>query len=113
VIRIEHAPNAEEALDDTTINNNDEEWKGIAAEPGKTAVVRQLEELARSGAVKRERLQSDRETEWIESLVAKYGMDIGKMARDRKMNPYQKTEGDLRRRVAKWEKKQSRKTVKA
>jgi nucleolar protein 16 len=101
VIRIEHAPSAEEALDT-------DEWSGFAddsneqAEP--TDVVRQLEALAASG-VKTERTQSEREREWIERLVAKYGRDYKKMARDRKLNPFQQTEGDIHRRVAKWEKK--------
>lgn len=103
IIRVEHAPTAEEALD--------EEWGGFPAatedddEP-KTAVVRQLEALARS-EVKKVRTQSDREKEWIESLIAKHGRDFKKMARDRKLNPFQQTEGDIKRRVGKWEKKEA------
>ena len=103
VVRIEYAPTAEEALD--------EEWDGIPAiaedddEP-KTAIVRQLEALARS-EVKKVRTQSGREKEWIESLTARHGRDFKKMARDRKLNPFQQTEGDIRRRVMKWEKKEA------
>jgi nucleolar protein 16 len=101
VIRIEHAPTAEEALDE-------DEWSCIADEGGDqqrtTDVVRQLEALAKS-EVKVERTQSEREREWIEGLVAKHGRDYKKMARDRKLNPFQQTEGDIRRRIAKWEKK--------
>ena len=70
-------------------------------------MVRQLEQLARSG-VKREHTQSQRECEWIERLVARYGRDFKKMARDRKLNPFQQTEGDIGRRVARWEKAQAR-----
>lgn len=100
VVRIEHAPTAEEALD--------QEWGGIpaAADEPQTAVVRQLEALARS-EVKKIRTQSDREKEWIESLIAKHGRDFKKMARDRKLNPFQQTEGDIRRRVMKWEMKEA------
>ena len=103
VIRIEHAPTVEEALD--------QEWEGITdgapAEYRETTdVVRQLEALARS-EVKKERTQSDREKEWIESLITKHGDDIKKMAKDRKLNPFQQTEGDIRRRIAKWQQKQA------
>ncbi|KAA8912488.1 ribosome biogenesis protein Nop16 [Sphaerosporella brunnea] len=100
IVRIEHAPTAEDVLDD-------DEWTGFADDNAgelKTEVVRQLEALAAS-EVKTERTQSEREREWIESLVAKYGRDFKKMSRDRKLNPFQQTEGDIRRRVAKWEKK--------
>jgi len=99
VVGIEHAPSAEEALD--------EEWGGIiedAQVPGETHVVRQLEAIARN-EVKKVRTQSEREREWIEALVAKYGRDYAKMARDRKLNPFQQTMGDIRRRVGIWEKK--------
>lgn len=102
VIRIEHAPTTEEALD--------QEWEGIADESAPaemretTDVVRQLEALARS-EVKKERTQSDREREWIESLIAKHGDDIKKMSKDRKLNPFQQTEGDIRRRISKWQDK--------
>ena len=56
MIRIEHAPTAEQALD--------EEWEGIEEDDDapKTEVVRQLEELARC-EVKTPRLQSERERE--------------------------------------------------
>lgn len=112
VVRVEHAASAEEALD--------EEWHGLdndgapddddnASTQGRatTEVVRQLEELARSG-VKRERTQGQRECEWIERLVARYGRDFKKMAKDRKLNPFQQTEGDIGRRVAKWERAQAK-----
>jgi nucleolar protein 16 len=70
-------------------------------------VIRQLEEAARNGAKKAPRGQSQREQEWIEKLVAKYGEDYGKMARDRKLNPMQQTENDIRKRVVKWKKAQA------
>ena len=47
-------------------------------------------------------MQSQREREWIERLVGKWGDDWGGMFRDRKLNPHQQTEGDLKRRVEIW-----------
>ena len=51
---------------------------------------------------KRPRRQSQREEEWIGRLVDKHGDDIKAMVRDRKLNPMQQAEGDIRRRVKKW-----------
>ncbi|KAK0647466.1 Nucleolar protein 16 [Lasiodiplodia hormozganensis] len=94
------------------------EWQGItehnapAVDPttaGKSdnAVIRQLEELASStGKRKAPRKQSEREVEWIERLVNKYGDDYGKMSRDMKLNPMQQTAADIKRRVEKWRKSQ-------
>ena len=50
---------------------------------------------------------SYRETAYQERLIEKYGRDVEKMARDRKMNPMQYAAGGLRRAIAKaggWEK---------
>lgn len=67
-------------------------------------VVAQLEaETKRLGAgVKRPKGQSQFEAEWVQRLVERWGDDVGKMARDRKMNPWQQSEGDLRRRIRRW-----------
>ena len=70
-----------------------------------TPVTRQLEELAGSGVKRKPREQSAREEEWIAALVDKYGHDYGKMFRDRKLNIWQQSEGDIRRRVKKWREK--------
>jgi nucleolar protein 16 len=67
-----------------------------------TEVVRQLEEQAKRGVAKAPRTQSVREQEWVEKLVAKYGDDYKKMFWDRKLNPMQQSEGDIRKRVLKW-----------
>ncbi|EEP75399.1 conserved hypothetical protein [Uncinocarpus reesii 1704] len=48
------------------------------------------------------RHQSKREEEWLERLVEKYGDNIPAMVRDRKLNPMQQTEGDIKRRLIKW-----------
>lgn len=38
---------------------------------------------------------------WLVSLVQAYGDDYTRMARDRKLNVWQKTPGEIRRMVAK------------
>jgi nucleolar protein 16 len=84
-----------------------EEWNGFAMvgeEQSENPVIRQLEEVARSGVRKAPRKQSQREEEWVERLVEKYGEDYGAMFRDRKLNPMQQSEGDLKRRITKWKK---------
>lgn len=85
------------------------EWDGFAMVPERmeqeeqvNPVVRELEEAAKNGARKAPRKQSQREEEWVSALVAKYGDDYGRMARDRKLNPMQQTESDIKKRVRKW-----------
>lgn len=88
--------------------NEDAEWNGFSMVPerrdgeSENPVIRQLEEAARNGARKAPRGQSQREQEWVERLVGKYGEDYGRMARDRKLNPMQQTESDIKKRVGKW-----------
>lgn len=74
-----------------------------------TDVVSKLEaaasaELAKIVERKKPRKQSQREQEWIEQLVQKYGQDTKSMSRDRKLNPNQQTEPDIRKRVELWQK---------
>ncbi|KAF1951203.1 hypothetical protein CC80DRAFT_365581, partial [Byssothecium circinans] len=83
-----------------------EDWNGFAMVPKEQSdnpVIRQLEEAALNGVRKAPRSQSQRETEWLERLVAKYGDDYGKMSRDMKLNPMQQTAADIRKRVKKWQ----------
>ncbi|KAL9007454.1 MAG: hypothetical protein Q9180_009651, partial [Flavoplaca navasiana] len=73
-------------------------------------VVSQLARIASmEGEKKRPRKQSRREEEWVESLVEKYGDDVGKMVRDRKLNPMQQSHGDIARRVRIWMETRKRK----
>lgn len=66
-------------------------------------VVSQLARMASmEGEKKRPRKQSRREEEWVERLVEKYGDDVGKMVRDRKLNPMQQSHGDIAKRVRIW-----------
>ncbi|KAF9739745.1 Nucleolar protein 16 [Paraphaeosphaeria minitans] len=87
------------------LGDDDEmEWNGFAMVPSERSdnpVIRQLEEAARNGARKAPRSQSQREVEWLERLVAKYGNDYGRMSRDAKLNPMQQTASDIKKRVAK------------
>ncbi|USP78244.1 hypothetical protein yc1106_05518 [Curvularia clavata] len=90
------------------------EWNGFAMVPEhredepENPVIRQLEEAAMNGARKGPRGQSQREQEWVERLVNKYGDDYAKMARDLKLNPMQQTAADIRKRVTKWQKSQAK-----
>ena len=59
-------------------------------------------ELAEVKRRKKPRKQSEREREWIKSLTDKYGDDVGAMSRDRRLNPNQQTEADIRRRIMIW-----------
>ena len=75
---------------------------------GGGGVVSELEEQAKYSKPKRPRTQSQREKEWIERLVERWGDDWGGMFRDRKLNPLQQSVGDLRRRVGIWKKANER-----
>ncbi len=70
---------------------------------GNGGIIPQLELAAAQGGKKsRPRIQSQGEQEWIERLVTKWGDDYRRMTRDRRLNPQQQSEGDLRTRVRKW-----------
>lgn len=76
-----------------------------------SAIVQKLEQQAdkegQSAHLRKPRHQSQREDEWVSRLIEKHGDDLTAMVRDRKLNPMQQTEGDLRRRIRKWKQGQA------
>lgn len=71
---------------------------------GRGIVPELLRQAEGTGEKKRPRKQSRREVEWVETLVGRHGDDVGGMARDRKLNPMQQSEGDIGRRIQAWKK---------
>lgn len=86
-------------------DEEEEEWTGFQdqGEEEKTEVVRQLEEAAKNGYSK-PHVQSEREMDWAERLINKHGDDFEAMFWDKKLNIYQQSVGDIKRRVYKWKK---------
>lgn len=90
-------------LNDPLNSFDDFELEGGNVAEGKGIVGRLEAEAARLKAVpKRVTKQSNFEAEWVERLVERWGDDVERMARDRRLNPWQQTEGDLRRRIRRW-----------
>lgn len=71
---------------------------------GGNGIVGQLEAEATRLAAEPKRVikQSKFEAEWVARLVERWGDDVERMALDRRLNPWQQSEGDLRRRIKRW-----------
>ena len=87
-----------ESEDEEGMRNNHDRDQGVVPALERAAAV-ELEGVQKR---KRPRKQSEREMEWIEALVDRYGDDVRAMARDRRLNPRQQTEADISRRVESW-----------
>ncbi|KAL2038208.1 hypothetical protein N7G274_009156 [Stereocaulon virgatum] len=88
-------------------DEDDGEDRDVGNEGGRRrGIVPELEEAAKYSKKKRPRQQSQGEREWIARLVERWGDDWGAMFRDRRLNPRQQTEGDLKRRVGLWKRSQ-------
>lgn len=95
----------EEEEDSNPLNDPLNALDGFDAVGGKgVGIVGLLEAEAKRMEVgrKRGRTQSKAEEEWVERLVERWGDDFRGMVLDRRLNPWQQSEGDLRRRVGKW-----------
>ncbi|KFX99385.1 hypothetical protein V490_01822 [Pseudogymnoascus sp. VKM F-3557] len=110
IIKVIHA-NAKKAnplndplndLEDDEENEDDAMGGFEGFEDDKNEVVRQLEEQALRVAEKKPRKQSAREKEWCERLANKWGTDYKSMVKDRRLNPMQQNEPDIKRRIEKW-----------
>ena len=111
ILRVIHpeARGLENPLNDPLNEMSDSEPLAILAGGSvhaRTGIVKELEEQASLEAKKKPRQQSKREEEWVANLVATYGDDYRRMVRDRKLNPMQQSEGDLKRRIRKWKDQQ-------
>lgn len=114
VIQVIYGKSAEEALDSDSDSDSDEaeqgeeEFTGCAGGRGEMGIVKRLEAQAAIGERKNRKTLCPGEMDWISRLVEKYGEDgYEGMVRDRKLNVYQQTLGDIRRRVAIWKKQRA------
>ena len=103
IVSVQHEKSGREnplgdPLNELSDSGNDE----MVVEINGRGIIPELEEQAKHSRPKRPRMQSQREREWIERLVERWGDDWGGMVRDRKLNPQQQSEGDLKRRVGTW-----------
>jgi len=103
------APNWEQVIDPPVVTKESDlrKWahdcrersRGGGSKSMEDSIVQDLENLAAS-AIIRERHTSSGERSYLERLVSKYGDDLHKMARDRRLNPNQRTANELKRAVA-------------
>jgi len=112
VIQVIYGKSAEEALDSDSDSDEagqeEEEFMGCAGGVGEMGIVKELEAQAAVGERKNRKTLCPGEMDWISRLVEKYGEDgYEGMVRDRKLNVYQQTLGDIRRRVAIWKRQRA------
>lgn len=106
----ESEPVPEEEMEEIPDPADDEQqagWVGLGSNPksrqidnGGTRVVQELQQLSETQS-KRKRFTSAGELATLRRLVGKYKEDVEAMARDRKLNPDQRTAGELSRAIKK------------
>ncbi|KAJ3054295.1 Nucleolar protein 16 [Rhizophlyctis rosea] len=72
--------------------------KPATPQPATAPQIIALLEAEAASAVKLQRKASEQESHVLKALVTKHGLDYGKMARDMKLNRYQLTAGQLRKK---------------
>lgn len=77
-----------------------ETYMPTTGKKGENKVLASLEVMAAQAAPV-ERHSSSLEAQWLADLVDKHGEDTESMARDRKLNVWQKTEGEIKRAIKK------------
>ena len=102
IVSVQHAKSERENPLHDPLNELSESEDEKVVESSGRGIIPELEEQAKYSRPKRPRMQSQREREWIERLVERWDDDWGGMVRDRRLNPQQQSEGDLKRRVAVW-----------
>lgn len=89
------------------LSDNEDEGQTMSSSAVVQQLQRQVHREGRSAKNKKPRHLSQREGEWITKLIEKHGENFSAMVRDRKLNPMQQSEGDLRRRINTWKKAQA------
>lgn len=102
IVSVQHKKSERENPLHDPLNEISDSGHEMVVANGDRGIIPELEEQAKYSRPKRPRMQSQREREWIERLVARWGDNWGGMVRDRKLNPQQQSEGDLKRRVGVW-----------
>ncbi|KAI4125785.1 MAG: hypothetical protein LQ347_005230 [Umbilicaria vellea] len=106
IVRVIHSSSGKDnplndPLNDSSGEESDADM-GDGEQGRSRGIIQELEQQALMEAPKKPRQQSKGEEEWIQKLVEKYGEDYKGMVKDRKLNPYQQSEGDIKRRVKRW-----------
>lgn len=88
------------ALPDSIADSEDVHTFIPAKKASETEVLSHLQKLADQAAPV-ERHTSTQESQWLADLVAKHGEDVEAMAKDLKLNVWQKTQGEIKRAIRK------------